>query len=284
MSTDNQSARTGFRDQVVWITGASSGIGAALAGALAAEGARLVLSARRESVLAEVGEDCLAAGAADVQVLPMDITDHAAMPATVAAVEERHGRVDLLVNNAGISQRSLCLETDLSVYRQLLEVDVLGQIALTQAVLPGMVQRGGGHLAVTASVAGKVGVPLRTGYCAAKHAVMGFFDALRTEVAHHGIRVTTMVPGYINTDIARNALTGSGAPTGEQDEDIANGLPVEECARRILHGFRDGTEEIAVGGEMELGLLEMKRTDPTGTFRMLETLAEPILRGRQPAD
>lgn len=281
MTTDDQAAHAGFRDQVVWITGASSGIGAALAGALAAEGARLVLSARRQSVLAEVGKECLAAGAADVQILPMDITDHAAMPAAVAAVEERHGRVDLLVNNAGISQRSLCLETDLSVYRQLLEVDVLGQIALTQAVLPGMVQRGAGHLAVTASVAGKVGVPLRTGYCAAKHAVMGFFDALRTEVAHQGIRVTTIVPGFINTDIARNALTGSGAPTGEQDEDIANGLPVEECARRILQGFREGTEEIGVGGELELGLLELKRTDPTGTFRMLESMAAPIIGARQ---
>jgi short-subunit dehydrogenase len=199
----------------------------------------------------------------------------------VEAVLARFGHVDLLINNAGISQRSLCLETELEVYRQLFEVDVIGQIALTKQVLPHMVSRGQGHVAVTASVAGKVGVPLRTGYCAAKHAVMGFFDALRTEVAHLGIGVTTIVPGFIRTDIARNALTGTGAPTGAADEDIDGGMDVDECATVILQGLAEGTEEIAVGTGPEMELLNLKRNDPAGTFRLLEAMAADAVAKRK---
>jgi len=126
-----------------------------------------------------------------------------------------------------------------------------------------------------------VGVPLRTGYCAAKHAVMGFFDALRTEVAHLGIGVTTIVPGFIRTDIARNALTGTGTPTGAADEDIDGGMDVDECAAAILEGFASGTEEIAVGKGAEMDLLALKRNDPTGTFRLLEGMAAEVLAKRQ---
>ncbi|HBX73403.1 MAG TPA: short-chain dehydrogenase, partial [Halieaceae bacterium] len=161
-------------------------------------------------------------------------------------------------------------------------VDVLGQIALTKQVLPHMVARGQGHIAVTASVAGKVGAPLRTGYCAAKHAVMGFFDALRTEVAHLGVKVTTIVPGYIRTDIARQALTGSGAEAGDVEDDVDNGMDVVECARVILQGFCNGTEEIEVGNGPEMGLLELKRKDPTATFRALEGMAAEVLARSRP--
>lgn len=272
-----------FQGQVIWITGASGGIGAALAVQFAAHGARLVLSARRTDALEAVKKDCVSAGLTQdsVLVLPLDVALTTAMPAAVEAVLAHFGHVDLLINNAGISQRSLCLETELDVYRHLFEVDVIGQIALTQQVLPHMVSRGSGHVAVTASVAGKVGVPLRTGYCAAKHAVMGFFDALRTEVAHLGVSVTTIVPGFIRTDIARNALTGTGAPTGAEDEDIEGGMDVNECATVILRGFADGIEEIAVGRGAEMDLLNLKRSDPTGTFRLLETMAADAIAKRR---
>lgn len=272
-----------FHGQVVWVTGASGGIGAALARQLATRGARLVLSARRVDALEAVKADCVDAGLEpdSVLVLPLDVVATGTMPAAVEAVLAHFGQIDLLVNNAGISQRSLCLETELDVYRSLFEVDVIGQIALTKQVLPHMVARGRGHLAVTASVAGKVGVPLRTGYCAAKHAVMGFFDALRTEVAHLGIAVTTIVPGFIRTDIARNALTGTGAPAGAADEDIEGGMDVDECAAAILQGFVDGTEEIAVGKGGEMDLLALKRNDPTGTFRLLEAMAADVVAGRR---
>jgi len=272
-----------FHGQVVWITGASGGIGAALARQFAARGASLVLSARRADVLEVVKGDCVSAGLEpdSVLVLPLDVVAVDDMPTAVAAVLAHFGHVDLLVNNAGISQRSLCLETELDVYRRLFEVDVIGQIALTKQVLPHMVARGSGHVAVTASVAGKVGVPLRTGYCAAKHAVMGFFDALRTEVAHLGIGVTTIVPGFIRTDIARNALTGTGAPTGTADEDIDGGMDVDECAAVILEGFASGVQEIAVGKGAEMELLSLKRNDPTGTFRLLEAMAADVVARRK---
>lgn len=262
-----------FRDAVVWITGASSGIGAALARQTAARGASLVLSSRREPELDQVRDDCLAAGAAEVLVLPLDVLDYDAMEEKTRTVINHFGHIDLLVNNAGISQRSFCVDTDFSVYRRMLEVNVLGQIALSKAVLPVMIEQGKGHIAVTASVAGKVGAPLRTGYCAAKHAVMGFFDALRTEVAADGIEVTTITPGFIRTAIARNALSANGEASGREDEDIEGGMDVEDCVREIIAGFEAGAPEIAVGGELELGLLKLKREDPEQAFAMLEELA-----------
>ena len=272
-----------FKDQVVWITGASSGIGEALAKAFSHSGASVVLSARNTAELNRVREECIAAGAAagTVLVLPLDVLDYDALAEAVNTVRNTFGRIDLLINNAGTSQRSFCLETELQVYRTLFELNVIAQIALTKAVLPVMVEQGGGHVLVTASVAGKVGAPLRTGYCAAKHAVMGFFDALRTEVAYLGIKVTTIVPGFIRTNIGSNALTGTGAPTGKADEDIEGGMDVTECADLILQGIAGGVEEIAVGSGPEMGLLELKRQDPTGTFRLLEAMADDVRSKRQ---
>ena len=278
--TDNTDMHS-IENQVIWITGASSGIGEALVKALSRAGARLVLSSRKESELQRVKDECIAAGASggDLLVLPLDVLDCAAMPAAVQTVLNAFGRIDKLVNNAGTSQRSFCLDTDLEVYRTMFELNVLGQIALTKAVLPVMVEQGSGHLLVTSSVAGKVGVPLRTGYCAAKHAVMGFFDALRTEVAHLGIRVTTITPGFIRTNIGANALDGSGKSFNKPDVDIDGGMDVTQCAGVILQGLTDGLEEISVGSGPEMGLLELKRKDPTAAFRALEDMAADV-RGR----
>jgi NAD(P)-dependent dehydrogenase (short-subunit alcohol dehydrogenase family) len=258
---------TVFENTVTWISGASSGIGEALACALAREGAIPVLSARRQPELERVRGRCLELGAPDALALPLDVTDETAMAPAVAAVRDRFGRIDTLINNAGISQRSLCVDTDMDVYRQLFEVDVLGQIALTKAALPVMLDQGFGHIAVMASVAGKVGAPYRTGYCAAKHAVMGFFDALRAEVAKRGIRVTTITPGYIRTDISIHALRGDGSEFGTTDREIANGMDVDRCAQVILRGFRKGRPEIAVGEGFEMHALWLKRLIPRLVFR-----------------
>jgi dehydrogenase/reductase SDR family member 7 len=271
-----------FNDQVIWITGASSGIGEALAREFAGRGARLVLSARNETELKRVLEDCIAAGASaeNFLVLPLDVADEAAMPAALEAVKAAFSRIDMLINNAGMSQRSFCLDTSMDVYRRMLDVNVLGQIALTKQVLPLMVEQGSGRMVVTASVAGKVGVPLRTGYCAAKHAVMGFFDALRTEVAYLGIRVSTVVPGFIRTNVGSNALTGSGEPAGVEDADISGGMDVTECAKVIVQGLADGVEEIVVGVGDEMALLELKRADPVQAFRVMEDIAAQARRDR----
>jgi len=259
-------------DRTIWITGASSGIGEALAVRFAQEGARLVLTARRESELERVAERCrekgLGADQVLVLVLSLDVTDWEALPGAVQTVLDRFGHIDLLINNAGVSQRSLCVDTDMSVYRQLMEVDVMGQIALTKAVLPHMLGRGAGHIAVTASVAGKVGAPLRTGYCAAKHAVMGFFDALRAEVEGQGIHVSTIVPGFIRTDIARNALAGDGKAFGQEDDDIAGGMEVNDCAEVVVKGLNAKKREIPVGKGKEMAALWLKRVAPEALFRL----------------
>jgi NADP-dependent 3-hydroxy acid dehydrogenase YdfG len=266
-----------FSEQVVWITGASSGIGESLALQFASEGARLVLSARREEELNRVRELCIEKGlpAAKSLVLPLDVTDHTAMPLAVERITEVFGRIDMLINNAGISQRSLCVDTDMSVYQQLMEVDVLGQIALTKAVLPLMLKQGSGHIAVTSSVAGKLGAPFRTGYCAAKHAVMGFFDALRVEIIRHGIRVTTITPGYIRTNISANALRGDGQAFGEMDKNIAGGMDATRCAEVIMKGFRKGKKEIPVGEGKEMQALWLKRFFPGILLKMTAKMGMP---------
>jgi len=263
-----------FKDQVVWITGGSSGIGEALALQFASAGAKVVLSARREEELNRVKDECVRNGgtADSILVVPLDVTDHGSMPSALERITSTFGRIDLLINNAGISQRSLCVDTDMSVYRQIFDVDVLGQIALTKTVLPLMLEQKSGHIAVTASVAGKIGVGQRTGYCAAKHAVMGFFDALRAEVEKHGVRVTTITPGFIKTPISYNALKGDGSRYDTMDKDIAGGMDVTRCAEVILDGFGKGTPEIAVGEGMEMKALWLKRFFPKAVFRKVAKL------------
>jgi dehydrogenase/reductase SDR family protein 7 len=256
---------------VVWITGASSGIGEALAKQYVKQGAQLVLSARRESELQRVKDSCMALGAKaeDILVLPLDLLEPQLMEEKVASVLKTFTTIDVLINNAGISQRSLCLDTSLSTYKTLLDVDVFGQIAITKAVLPVMVKQGSGHVAVTSSVAGKVGVKLRTGYCAAKHAVMGFFDALRAEVAEHGISVSTITPGFIKTDVSKNAVTENGSKFGTDDDDIKSGMDVDKCAAIIVKKLNKGVKEIAVGEGLSMVALWLKRFAPGLLFNMM---------------
>ncbi len=254
----------------VWITGASSGIGAGMARAFGGAGATVILSGRDREALARV-----AAGVQDNIILPFDVTDHDVLPAVV----HHAGRVDILINNAGISQRGLAEDTLMDVYRTILEVDFFAPVALTKLVLPAMLARGEGHVAVTASVAGKVGSPQRTGYSAAKHAVMGFFDSLRTEVAHRGVGVTTIVPGFVRTEIGARALRGDGQMKGAGDDDVDAGISAEEAGAIILAGFEAGLREIPVGGNgPEMALLEMKRLNPEGLFDLMETMGAAVVK------
>lgn len=260
-----------FKQQVVWITGASSGIGESLALTFAGQQARLVLSARRKDELERVAQRCeheANLSRASILVLPLDVAELEAAPAKTSQVLEAFGHIDMLINNAGVSQRSLCQDTELSVYQHLMDVDVMGQIALTQTVLPHMLERGRGHIAVTSSVAGKVGVRLRTGYCAAKHAVMGFFDALRAEVEDEGIQVSTIVPGFVATPVAENSLAADGSAFGQSDEDNAGGMTPDKAAEVIINGLGRGKREIPVGEGKEMMALWLKRVSPEMVFRM----------------
>lgn len=243
-------------EQTVWITGASSGIGKALALEWAKQGARLILSGRDGERLKD-----LAAGlSSDSLILPFDVRDEAAMHNAVAKAFEWSGGIDLLVNNAGISQRSQALKTDMQVYHDIIAVDLTAPIALTQALLPNFAERGSGALVFISSVAGKVGVPMRTAYCAAKHGLVGYADALRAELSNRGVSVHVVVPGSVATDVARNALTGEGARRGVTDKAIEQGIPPGEAAAEIIAGIASGQREIIVARRGELALAEARRT------------------------
>lgn len=251
-----------FAGKRVWITGASSGIGAALAEAFAGDGARLVLSGRRCEALAEVA----ARVQHDAMILPFEATDWAALPGAVEAA----GPVDVLINNAGISQRSLAVDTRPEVYRTMIETDLLAPIWLTQLVLPGMVERRQGHVVGISSVAGRIGTVLRTGYCAAKHGLIGYLDALRAEVEQaYGVQVTTVLPGSVRTQVAANALLADGSVRGDSDANIEAGMDPAECARRILEGMAAGAREIIVAEGGEAFAAELRFSDPERLFAML---------------
>jgi len=270
-----------FKNKVVWITGASSGIGQALALEFASLGANLILSSRNEESLNEVKIECERAFQKDYLVLPYDASNESEISKLVIQAKKFKGKIDYLINNAGISQRSGVLETDMSTYRKLFEIDVLAPIALTKAVLPIMIKQNRGHIAVTSSVAGKLGVPFRTGYCAAKHAVMGFFDALRTEVFQYNIKVSTITPGYIRTNISKNAVKGDGTSFGKVDASIEGGMDVDKCAKVIIKGLKKGTAEIPVGIGLEMKILTLKRFFPKLVFKIMNGQYKKIAKSNQ---
>ena len=257
----------GFKDRRVWITGASSGIGEALAVAFHQAGARLVLSARREEELKRVQSLC--GGEPNARILPMDVTNAAELTEKTHLALGIFGGIDILVLNAGITQRSLTRETDESVYRRLMEVNFFASEAMARAVLPSMLAQRSGHRVVISSIAGKFGVPLRSGYSASKFALHGFFEVLRAEEEKNGIHVTMVCPGYIRTDISLSALRGDGGKHAKMDPGIQQGMPAAECARRILNGVARGKKEIIVGAISEQALVYLKRFLPDLLARMV---------------
>ena len=247
-----------FHNKVVWITGASSGIGEALAYAFAAEGASLVLSARREEELQRVAKAC-----GNAYVLPFDmlsVTEHADR---VQDVMNTYGRIDYLVLNAGVSQRSFVKDTTFDVYRRLFEVNFFSIVSLTQAVLPIFTSQKSGFFVPIASVAGRISTPRRAAYGATKHALIGFFDSVRAEVFHDGIRVTTILPGYIKTNISLHAMNEKGEAYGKMDPNQAKGLDPNITAQKILQAVLAGKNEFFVGGFLEGFGLFVKRFFPS---------------------
>ncbi|MBD5633202.1 MAG: SDR family NAD(P)-dependent oxidoreductase, partial [Candidatus Eremiobacteraeota bacterium] len=202
-------------------------------------------------------------------VVPGDVTDLDAIPAWLARVEAELGGVDILVANAGISQRSRVRDTPLAIYRKLMEVDFFAPVALAQAVLPGMLERKSGHIVVTSSVAGKYSTPMRSGYCAAKAALHGFFDSLRAESAKDGISVTLLVAGPIQTDVSINALRADGSQHGIMDEIQANGIPVDVAADTIVAGMLALEPEVVIAEGESFRALELARSDPKALFALV---------------
>ncbi len=265
-----------MKNKIVWITGASSGIGEALAKEIARRGGKLILSARRQTELERVKTVCVENGATpnDIAIIAFDMCDQKSLASCVERAYQAFGKVDLLINNAGISQRSFFQSTEIDAYRQLFEIDFFAQIALTKLVLEKMLTRGEGHIAITSSVAGKVGTSLRTGYCAAKHAVIGFYDALRAEVTHQGIYVSNIVPGFIRTNISNHALTGSGDTLGKITHEIASGMDADKAAKKIVDGLSKHKKEIYVGKGISMFALTLKRFAPNLLFRLVAKRGE----------
>lgn len=236
-----------YPDQVVWITGASSGIGAALARAFAAEGAALILSARREQRLLDL-RGHLNRSPDDAMVLPLDVADPPAIAPAVERALSLRGRIDVLINNAGISQRSMVEDTQMHAVRKLMEVNFFGLVALTQAVLPHMLERRSGHIVTMSSIAGHVSSPMRSIYSASKHAVRAYSDSLRAEVANRGVNVTVICPGYVRTDISIAAVTGDGSQKGAHDQNILQGLDPDQAAAKMVDAIHRRQRELLIGG------------------------------------
>ncbi|MFI5355866.1 MAG: SDR family oxidoreductase [Opitutales bacterium] len=266
-----------FANQVVWVTGASSGIGEGLAVALAGDGAQLVLSSRRPEELERVRAAC--ARPAEHLVLPLDLTRAEDFPAAVGRVLAHFGRIDVLINNAGVSQRALASAASAASERALMEADFFGPVALTKAVLPCMQTRRAGRIVVISSVMGYVGTPGRSSYAAAKHALHGYFDSLRAEVWHEGLKVLLVCPGYVRTAVSANALDAHGERHGQTDATHRRGIGVERCVRAILRGLANGREEIHVGGSEVLAIY-LKRLAPWLVSRLVRRMRFEVGRNR----
>ena len=256
---------------VVWITGASSGIGEALAYRYARAGAALVLSSRREAELQRVASGC---PGVPVHIVPLDL----GYPETLVNAAERAlalvGTIDVMVHNGGLSQRATAIETAYAVDDLMMRTNYLGPVALTKALLPHMIARGRGHFVVVTSVLGRVGMPNRSSYCASKFALDGFFRALRLEVSHEGIDVTLVRPGFIRTNLAHNALTGDGRRAGTDDPDIVKGMNPRACADRIFEAASARQRDVFVGGMKEHAALVANRWAP----RLLESILQARAR------
>ncbi|NQX42052.1 Short-chain dehydrogenase [Pedobacter steynii] len=257
-----------MKDKVVWITGASSGIGEALVYAYSQLGARLIISSRNRDELFRVKNGCK--NKINVHVLSLDLENTAALADKAEEAIRIFGKVDLLINSGGISQRSLALETELAVEQRLMNVNFWGTVVLSKAVLPLMITNGGGQVVCISSLVGKFGTKLRSAYAASKHALHGYFDSVRSELFDQGIHITMVCPGFIKTKVTLNALTSNGVPQGTMDSAQENGMPAEECAKLIVNAIRLRKEEVYIGGKEVKGVW-LKRFFPLRFSKYLRT-------------
>lgn len=254
-------------NQTIWITGASSGLGEALAYALSERGARLILSARRAQQLNAVKSAC--AHPERHHVVPLDLAEPTTLEAATNDVLDRIGPVDIMVHNGGISQRSLVKDTEVSVDRRIMEVNYFGAVTLTKLLLPSMRERGRGHFLVVSSLVGKFGTPKRSAYAASKHALHGFFDSLRAEMYDDGLRVTLFCPGFVKTNVGHNALTADGTPLREKKDDVREiGMLPATCVQAMIRAVEKEKDEVYFGGWETVGVY-VKRLSPALFNRMI---------------
>jgi len=253
--------------QIVWITGASSGIGEALVYAYSQKGAKLIISSRNKERLYEVKAACKG-NPLDIHVLPLDLDNLDTLPKKVVDGLKIFGKIDKVIHSGGLSQRSLAMETDLKVIQRLLTVNYVSTVAINQALLPSMLAQGNGTIVLISSLVGKFGTPFRSAYSASKHALHGYYDSLRAELAHKKIQITIVCPGFIRTNVSINALVGDGSAQNSMDDAQAKGMSPEVCAQKIIQGISQKKEELYIGGKEVYGV-RLKRFFPILFSRMI---------------
>jgi short-subunit dehydrogenase len=260
-------SNTYFSNKVVWITGASSGIGEELAQQLAPQGAHLILSSRNKEKLQMLRENL--SNHKKHLIVPLDLEDSSNFDELAKKVFDEFGRIDILINNGGISQRANASDSSMEVNRKIMEVDFFGNIALTKAVLPFMQMQKSGQILVISSVAGKFGFYLRSAYSAAKHALHGYYESLALEEEHNGISVTIVCPGKINTPISTNAINAEGNKHGIMDHNQETGMPVAVCVKQMLHALQSKKREVLIGNK-EIWAVRIKRYFPALFWKIIK--------------
>lgn len=264
-----------FRGKVIWLTGASSGIGEALALELAGQGARLILSARREDVLRAVRDRMPSPARESAKILPFDLTNTGVLADITQRALGLFGHIDVVILNGGIAQRSLARYTTVEVDREIMEVDYFSCVAITKSLLPHFLERNAGYIVVVSSVMGFIGTPFRSGYAAAKHALHGFYDSLRAELwyKHKGVRVTLVCPGWVRTNITLNALNGDGSKLNQMDATTEHGIPPAVFAKKMIQGLQAKKPVLVIGGLKEKTAVWLQRFFP-GLFRVIVRTAK----------
>ena len=247
-------------NKTIWITGASSGIGEASAYLFAKEKANLILTATREDKLKEVQQKCISQGA-QCKILPYDLSDLENIDELTDKAISAFGNIDIAFLNAGISQRSKTLDTSFTVDEKIMAVNFFAPVKITKRLLPKMIANGGGTIAVTSSISGKFGFPLRSAYASSKFAVYGFFETVHAEYYNDNIRVVMVCPGRINTNISYNALEADGTKHAKMDSGQQGGMSAQKAAIKIVRAINNRKPEVLVGGK-ELIMVYIKRFFP----------------------
>ncbi len=266
MSAENRTFATG---KVIWITGASSGIGEELSKQFARHKATLILSSRRKEELERVKTECLPYSS-NIEVLPIDLSDLNSLKGIAENAISLFGRIDMLINSGGISQRSTAMETEADVEQRIMDINFNSSVILSKAVIPQMEKNGYGKIILLSSITGKIGVPNRSAYCASKHALIGYFDAMRAENTIKGspVQIHIIMPGFIHTNISYNALKGDGKNQAIVDPGQAKGMPVDVCVRKIIKAIKNNKKEVLIGRK-EIWMAHIRRFFPGLYYKMI---------------
>lgn len=256
-----------YKDKIVWITGASSGIGKALSKDFAKEQATVILSSYEQEEL-KIAQTELLDFNKNIYIKVFDLSKMDEVKNAAKEILQKFGHVDVLINNGGISQRSLVTETSLEIDRKIMEVNYFAGVILTKAVLPAMIKNGYGHIVATSSISGLFGFPLRSAYAAAKHAIHGFYETVWAELKQKGINVTIVSPGRVQTNISLHALTKTGQAHGKMDDGQDNGITPEKCSQQIIRAMKKSKIQVLVGGK-ELIMVYIKRYFPRIFYRII---------------